>query len=310
MEKIKDISKLPDWFHKRVYRKQLSDIDWYREIRRRQNLLSLIEMRGEDLSSIGEESHQILSEFLENEDVRPDSLIYVVSQDGIPFRELTVGETAFLAFSAQQSDVSEIVRKYEKLLELWRVTIEEIQTAEAEGEPKLTYGLYDRDLATFIDQLDDEDESKLESPIEQYYEHLENPWLSYGRPLNGYPLTIDTQFDNETILQHVKEWLIEKRKTEGSKARRPFNQNDFDDWEFYKIREIFDLQTWATLNGTKILDRVIADALWPNAPDDFSPIDTLRTTARKKTKDIFQFETVVRLYGQLRLIHGENFLTN
>ena len=53
----------------------------------------------------------------------------------------------------------------------------------------------------------------------------------------------------------------------------------------------------------------MADALWPLAQDNFSPIDVFRTTARKKTNEIFQFETVVRLYGQLRLKHGENFLT-
>ena len=43
VEKIKNVSQLPDWFRKRDYRKQLSDIDWYREIRRRQSLSSLLE---------------------------------------------------------------------------------------------------------------------------------------------------------------------------------------------------------------------------------------------------------------------------
>jgi len=306
MEKIKNISELPDWFHKRSYRKQLSDKDWYREIRWRQNLQSLVEMHGEALLNIGEESYEFLSKFLEKEDVRPDSMIYVVPGEGVPVLDLTVGETAFLAFSTQKSDVSAMVEKYIKLLELWREACDEMQAAGSSG-PTPAFGQYEVELPAFLDQLE-KDDPKFDCPIEQYSKCLMNPWLSYGRPLNGHPVTIDTQFDDETILHHVKKWLVEKRKTEGIKARRPFNQNDFDDWEYYKIREIFDLQMWATLNDKKILDRVLAEALWPNAPDDFSPIDTLRTTARKKTKDIFQFETVVRLYGQLQLAHGENFL--
>jgi hypothetical protein len=135
-----------------------------------------------------------------------------------------------------------------------------------------------------------------------------NPWLSYGRPLNGFPVTIDTQFDDETIITHVKLWLAEKRKSEGESARRPYNQSDFDDWAYYRIRELFDLENWAIASNVKILDSVIAAALWPNAPDGFSPIDVLRTTARRKAKDIFRFETSVRLWGQLLISRGENFL--
>lgn len=307
MEKITDISRLPDWFYKRIYRKQLSDINWYREIRIRQSLLSLIEMWGERNLKIPEESRNSLLERLKKDDVRSDSMIYFVSQEAIPISDLTVGETAFLAFSTRRSNASEIVKKYEQLLELWIDALDEMKAAGDDG-PTPTFGQYETELAAFVDQFDDI-ESIFESDIGQYYARLENPFLSYGRPLNGHPLTIDTQFDDETILRHVKEWLIETRKKEGSKARRPFNRNDFDDWEYYKIREIFDLQIWAILNDSKILDRVLADALWPNTPDDFSPIDVLRTTARKKVKDVFQFETVIRLYSQLKVNHGENFLT-
>ena len=308
MKKITDASELPEWFHKRTYQKQLSDIDWYREIRMRQNLLSLVELGRERKIKMNEESRRILLKLLEMENVRPDSLIYLAPQEGMPVCDLTVNEVAFLAFSVQRSDVSPIVSNYEQLLELWRDAIDEMRTAGEYG-PTPIFGQYEGELTKFMDDLDDDKDPKFLSPIEPYFEELGNPWLSYGRPLNGTPLTIDLQFDDETILKNVKEWIAEKREAEGSKARRPLNQKDFDDWEYYKIREIFDLQMWATLHDSKILDRVLADVLWPNVLDDFSPIDTLRTTARKKVKEVFQFETVVRLYGQLRLVHGENFLT-
>ncbi len=32
MDKIKKVSELPEWFFNQVYRKQLSDIDWYRKL--------------------------------------------------------------------------------------------------------------------------------------------------------------------------------------------------------------------------------------------------------------------------------------
>jgi len=312
MEKITSISQLPDWFRKRTYHKRLSDVDWFREIRKRQKLFSSIELDdwAEPASSplaaeMRDESRKLLLDMLEMDNVPADSLIYLVPQEGFPIRELTVGEAAFLSFPLRHSDASEVVDEYKKLLETWCNVLRYREAVKEQPLLRSSWN-YDRELASFIDHFDND--SKLDSPVETYSEYLGNPWLSYGRPLNGYPLTIDTQFDDQTILQHVKDWLVEKRKTESSKARRPFNQNDFDDWEYYKIRELFDLQTWATINGTKILDRVMADALWPNAPDNFSPIDVLRTTARKKADEVFQFETVVRLYGQLRLDHGENFL--
>lgn len=139
--------------------------------------------------------------------------------------------------------------------------------------------------------------------------HIGEIYLSYGRPINGYPIIIDTQFDDATIISSVQMWLADRRKENGEKAaRRPFVQNDFDDWAYFKIREVVDLDTWARANDVKILDKVMAAAIWPNAGDEISPIDMLRTTSRKKVKEIFRFEICVRLFGQLMLELGENFL--
>ncbi|MCU7796496.1 MAG: hypothetical protein KZQ75_05145 [Candidatus Thiodiazotropha sp. (ex Myrtea spinifera)] len=308
MEKITDLSRLPELFRNRTYHKQLSDIDWYREIRRRQKIGSLVGLHVNHGILNTYESRTELSEMLAQDNVRPDSLIYYIPQNTQPVHDLTVGESVFLAFSASQPKANSVIDEYRKLLSLWPIALEEWSADD--DRPTPSFGKYETELAAFVERCHNEDKySFLESPISTYYEKLENPWLSYSRPLNGYPLTIDTQFDDETILQHVKNWIRNKREHEGSKARRPYNQNDFDDWEYYKIREIFDLQTWAAINNTKILDRVLAEALWPNSPDNFSPIDVLRTTARKKTAEVFTFETAVRMYSQLLANYGENFLT-
>ena len=307
MEKIKDISKLPDWLSKRIYKKQLSDIDWYREVRLRQRLLSVMSVYIESPIEKDDKSRLFLNQMLERDDIRPDSMAYVLPQGGTPVQDLTVSESVFLEYSIRNSDVSEFAEQYRNLLSQWTIACDDIEASAKAGTPRLTYGMYDRHLPKFLDRLEGGN-SNFDCPITSYSNQLGNPWLSYGRPLNGYPVTIDAQFDDETILQNVKAWLVKTRESEGTKARRPFNQNDFDDWEFYKIRELFDLQTWALLNDKKILDRVLADYLWPNSSDEFSPIDVLRTTARKKTKEVFTFDTVTRLYGQLNITHGENFL--
>ncbi|MGU9977841.1 MAG: hypothetical protein ACNYNY_04055 [Candidatus Oxydemutatoraceae bacterium WSBS_2016_MAG_OTU14] len=141
MEKIKDITKLPDWFSKRVYKKQLSDIDWYRGIRQRQLVLSLVNMHIENPRSNDESSLSLLNEMLERDDVRPDSLVYVIQQKGVPIKDLTVSETIFLSYSTQDSEVSEVVEQYQKILAQWLEACNETQVFE-QGGPTPLFGDY------------------------------------------------------------------------------------------------------------------------------------------------------------------------
>jgi hypothetical protein len=305
VEKIRSVSALPDWFRSRTYRKKLTDVEWFREIRRREYIAKLLRMSEESSADTKNRFLSILTSDIAK--TPSNSLIYEVSQQCEAIRDLDAGEAIFLRFAVHQRDEHKIAQEYEQLLASWCGVLQEAAAA-SDVTPK--FGKYESDLATFAKHLDGDEHARwLYSPsYDADDERLGNPWLSYGRPLNGFPVTIDTQFDDETIITHVKLWLAEKRKSEGQKARRPYNQNDFDSWEYYKIRELFDLETWAAALNVKILDNVIASALWPHAPDEFSPIDVLRTTARKKAKDVFRFETSVRLRRQLLLSHGENFL--
>jgi hypothetical protein len=256
---------------------------------------------------LSDELRRPLLELLATDDVRPDSLIYLVGQQGTPVRDMTVDEVTFLRSGIRDETIRSWMEEYETLLKLWREALEEHERNPDGPTPK--FGNYERALADFVDRLGHNDAEKSFSALAQRQtEYLGNPWLSYGRPLNGYPITIDTQFDDVTIIEHIKAWLSVRRRAEESRARRPFNQSDYDDWEYYKVREVFDLQTWAEISDVKVPDRLLAAAVWPNASETFSPIDVLRTTARKKVDEVFRFETAVRLYGQLRLARGENFL--
>lgn len=307
IRRITSVSELPDWFKNRTYKKKLSRVDWFREIRMRQTLIHLLEM-GQRHTHYSEEASNERREFLLRlleAAPRPDSLIFLVSQSNRPVHDLTAGEALYLKSAIRDDDLIQVGKKFDGLLLLWFKALKE----DPVGPTTPLFGDFERRIRVFFDELEKSSYAdKLDEPIDKFLDGVGNPWLSYGRPLNGFPITVDTQYDDETIINFFKNWLAEKRKTEGERVRRPFLQNDFDDWEYFKIREIFDLEAWATIMNVKILDKVIAHSLWPNSSDDFSPVDVLRTTARKKVKEVFSFNVVVRLYGQLLLEYGENFL--
>jgi len=305
MEKITNVSALPEWFSNQVYRKQLSDIDWYREIQMREIVRTMANL-GPYTGPSDEKLRYGRHNFLSVETTRPDSVIYQIPTRGDPVGDVSVLEAAFLGFSVEKFLSNNLLNEFNTLLEIWGKFLKE-DNVRPDNEKLPPPYEYEKKLGLFIDLIRDED-SAFHSNVENFSKQLGNPFLSYGNVINGYPLTIDTSFDDETIVLKVKEWLAKKREEENTKSRRPFNQNDFDDWEYYKIRQIFDLQIWAQINETKILDRVIADAVWPNAPEDFSPIEVLRTTARKKVTEVFSYETVLQMYGQLVILHGVNFL--
>ena len=304
--KIKSVSELPDWLKNRYYEKKLTKINWYREIRLRQKLLALLELSRRierPLGELSDKSKELHVKLLQTKPP-PDSLIFHINQSARPVWDLTAWEALYFRSAIRDDELRGHGKKLDELLSLWFEVLEEDPAARISG-----FGNYEDQIRLFFDELEKTaNVDKLDEPIDKFLEGLGNPWLSYERPINGFPITVDTQYDDETIISHFKQWLANKRKTEGERARRPFLQNDFDDWEYFKIREIFDLETWAKIMNVKIPDNVIAHFLWPNSSDDFSPIDVLRTTARKKVKDVFNYGVIVRLYGQLLLEYGENFL--
>ncbi len=304
--RIKSFDELPSWFKEREYEKNINRVDWYREIRRRQHIETLFEMRfgiKKFTEAARDEMNSILLEMLEFSP-RSDSVIYALSQTDRPVQDLTAGEALYLRSAIKDKHLIRAGERVEKLLAHWRASVIENPAPSF----KVPYH-YERRIAAFMSDIKNSDlAEKFDAPIEVFLGDMGNPWLSYGKPLNGCPVTIDTQYDDKTLIDAFKGWLAKRRAADGERRRRPFNQKDFDDWGYFKIREIFDLETWAKLSDVKIPDNVLANALWPISSDDFSPIDVLRTTARKKTKEIFSFDVVVRLYGQLLIEEGENFL--
>lgn len=319
--KIKSVDELPEWFFKRDYSGNLSAVEWYREIRRRQSLQHSIDLVQEVLNRVnglgdgqvaatqyGVKIKESLLSLLEMENIRPDAKFYDVSQAGRAVHDLTVMETVYLSHSLNKSGLAKACKPFKRLLKLWSKANKKMERAK--NPPLLIPYSYEKALGKFVGDTPLEKWAVLDSAIHQQSEAIGNPLLSYGRPLNGYPVTIDTQFDDQTILGQLKQWLAEVREQEETKAKRPFNQNDLDDWKVNKIREAFDLQAWATIQGYSISNEVMGQALWPDALDAFSPEDKYRKTAKKKVQEVFTFETVVQLYGQLVAEKGTDFLSD
>ncbi len=307
MERIKTVSELPEWFKNKAYRKGLGKAGWYREIRVRQLVLQIISMHPNDVP-FPDEAKKILIGMITEPVAHPNAYAFYVPQYNRPINDLTAGEAIYFRSVLRDEALIDLAETFDTILALWLKALQENAQNITDG-PTPIFGEYETRLADFFKGIEvDERTEKLDQPIIKFLDGIGNPWLSYGRPLNGLPITVDTQFDDETLVNSFRDWLSNNRAAEGERMKRPFNQNDLSDWENYRIRELFDLQTWSSLAGVKIQDNVIALALWPDAPDNFSPIDVLRTTARKKVKEIFKYEVVVRLYGQLLLELGENFL--
>lgn len=305
-DSIKSLSQIPDSVRSRFsYKKQLSATDWYREIRHRQFFKGHIEfMYSKHPPAIGSDGSFEIFKNLEEDYANlsnPSSVVsYYLDHWNSPISDLTLHGAAYLACGLRQSGNEKIIDDLDRLLIQW--------AAECKNEAKSNISATYEDLLEVYMDTVSESQVNYEAPVMAFTLDLSNPLLSFGQPLDGYPVTIDMQFDDETLVQSFRSWLKTRRAQNKEKVRRPFNQNDFDDWAHYKIRELFDLEIWAALRNVKILDRVVAEYLWPNPPENFSPIDVLRTTTRKKAREVFSFPSCLRLYSQLRLGLGENFL--
>lgn len=302
MKTIKSVSELPKKLRDRfAYKKQQSPVDWYRDVRHRQYYKEHLEMMYSNFVQVMEKDAvgRLIDGYFDLQN--PFSVAnYHLPHWNEPVEDQTVHQTAYLSCGLRTAGYQSVIEQLSTLLERW------------EDERKVTDNFlitqdYEAKAAAYIKYMD-ESEIDFDAPVERLTAPLGNPLLSYGRPLSGYPVVVDTQFDDETLVKGFRLWLKKRRETDREKAKRPFNQNDFDDWAHYKIRELFDLEVWAALCNVKILDRVIADYLWPNASDNFAPLDVLRTTTRKKMAEVFTFPTCLRFYVQLRTEFGENFL--
>lgn len=307
MKTIKSVNDLPDWFKQTKYEKNLDAVGWYREIRRRVYALGVIEeFKRRSFADVA--IQRAFTMFYSG--WGKDNPFYNLPDAGKPVSDLTKLEAMFIAASLDNERSIEAQQHYRELIRTF------YEGVERPGV-KLFGQDYEKKIDAFLEKYGSEDEPLREpvyniavkSEVKHLFLSHVRVWLPHGQPLKGYPVVIDTSHDDETILASVQQWLAQRRKEDGIKAKRPFNDKDFSDWAYYRIREVLDLETWAQLNDVNILDAVMAAALWPHEPDEMDTVAVLRTTTRKKVKEVFQNEVCLRLYAQLKHEIGENFLS-
>ena len=295
---------LPAWFKNRTYKKRLSAVEWFREIRWRQVLTYSVQVRKRRAPGTPPtpERDEMFLELLKRIPPVNSPMYRIPSRLHHPVSDLTIGEVFYFHSVIRDEDSLAIETKFDELVALVPQTSEELSnlfTLRGLSEQTCQFATTCDELLR-LNGVD-----RLAGPLKPLLPALLPVFVNFA---NGVPITVDTRYDDGTIIEQFKAWLAKTRKSEGKRLRRRFIQNDFDNWEYYRIREIFDLDAWAVLSNLTVSDKVIADAVWPNAPDQFSPIDVLRTTARKMVSKVFTLDVVTRMHGQLSRELGENFL--
>jgi len=316
MEKIRSVSELPSWFFSdNRYPNNLCAKDWYIEIALRLNAFGYYGINsfeeileasneGDSIARYMKNSEKLFNDFVNVFEFQKSPTSYLnrrvyvnlFNPELSPIKDLSISETIFIREGARFSSNKDLLSQYERLLSDW---INLINTSG--DEQNKLFEQYDTDLALLLEDIDNNRIQDWNEPVKNYFSNMQNPLMEFGPEVSGSPLTVNTNFSDETIIKHFKKWLADIRKTEKQKKTRDFNLNDFGDWATYRIREVFDLSVWAKYNNVKILDRVMAEALWTNSIDGISPIDVLRTTSRKKTSTIFREKTAHQLLSQITI---------
>ncbi|MGV8862881.1 MAG: DUF6387 family protein [Pseudomonas sp.] len=80
---------------------------------------------------------------------------------------------------------------------------------------------------------------------------------------HGIPITVDLDSDDETLKLSFSIWLAGARDEINNRFKRSFNDEDFQKWHKFKILAAFDLYQWAEINGVRLTNTQIANALFP-----------------------------------------------
>ncbi len=94
---------------------------------------------------------------------------------------------------------------------------------------------------------------------------------------------VDLSASDEQIKKEFTVWLEQERQRRNKAApKKNFNQADFDGWYESSVLPYLDLMFWAELEGVKINQYTIAQAIFADAyASDVDPLGKLKTTKKK-----------------------------
>ncbi|SFN01789.1 hypothetical protein SAMN05660284_00257 [Formivibrio citricus] len=76
-------------------------------------------------------------------------------------------------------------------------------------------------------------------------------------------VVVNLQASDDLIMDEFKKWLADQRAQHPLPENKIINEQDFKKWQAYQIFPYFDLMYWATLEGVKIDESALLDALFP-----------------------------------------------
>ncbi|MEL0098941.1 MAG: DUF6387 family protein [Opitutae bacterium] len=297
-EIIKSPSGFPDWFFKKDYNFPNTTRNWTCEI----NLRVFTELFIQRNSREDSEKHL---NFCFSDNFASSVTRELYPENGDTIIDMPIIDALILNAFIWKPE-------YQKIIETINLTIEGMKgyypDEESDDLQAFTRSrwLHDRASSNIYDEImgndfdDDDKYSVFWCPAYDEYTSCHS-WLKNGELLSGKPISVNLACDDETLKKSFAAWLKTQRE-ESHKSRKPFTISDYEDWQRFRILQVFDLDIWAEFYDKKITDAAMAKALWPDGmvdSEEVSPIDRLRKVSRDKLKKIINPQTVKRLWAQL-----------
>ncbi|ELA9712674.1 TPA: hypothetical protein KD131_004746 [Vibrio parahaemolyticus] len=274
---FKSKSELPEWYPLPVYERDLTGEEWLTELALRFGIHQMLK-NGAEIYKVKDAFSNVIINNIRGRESLVDTPDSPGELWGI--KELSAFEFLYLAEMANSSTSS-------------KEPLEKIKVARTE-----------KSLSDLI--LSPSPIEKLNRESFSDYIEWENEPFDMPDVIPRFPITVDLDQDDETLELAFKIWLAGVRGEMGE-AKKPFSSKDFIEWKKFGVLPAFDLKLWATLNGGKYTNKLLADTLWPLDEEDTT--ERLRKVTVKKIDFLLHdWSNLGRLWKQVALSKSLNSL--
>lgn len=286
---IKSVKKLPAWFKLENYNhaKKFTAGEWYDELIQRLHLRYFFKLykKSEELPLNWKliKKHGLLFHVAKNEEVK-----YRISA-------LTPDLHHFKEIDAKKQRESECV------------SVESVANFHVYGSYLLDDEKNQAEIAKMINVLLGEEvvnnlfKMKAALWVKEYFADFPMDKVMGLENKYGYA-RVDLDASDEQIKKDFVIWLDRERDRRSKPApKKNFNQVDFDSWHEGAILPYLDLMFWAELEGVKITQYTIVQAIYSDAygaDSDVDPLGRLKTT-KKKAEYLMEYKAMKLLELQI-----------
>lgn len=254
---------LPKWFPLRVYTSELTKEEWLDELAMRVTVKTSL-----DCGNNRENVKNLFQDLIVDKKYKKGFL--VSKNKDVPeiwgIRELSGFDALYLSCAVDNSTQGLLFKN--RLQEIIR----------------------SKDANAIFNELPKELENQKRGSFVAVTDKENEPFYFYD-VLSGFPVKVDLDQDDETLIAAFKVWLAQIREDLGE-AKKPIGEKDFLAWKEYGLLQTFDLDFWALLNDSKFTNNVIANAIWPDSEVDTT--ERLRKVTKPKVEELLTDWRVVR----------------